>query len=683
MQDYNRFSMGGDQSAQDVLHVLSTANEKASKGEKVYLLVNKRGVLTYTGVKKESGNVKEIRAFVLNKFLESQKNGDISTAILLQENLLSIEKKNYFKNVKLGNMIEHRKAVNQIQSLQKQLIPRKTPDPPLTASGSKSSTTDSAVLTPRVKKIAKMTDISTVHNIDDKIDLLRRFSNDVINLSHDTLDYSTFEELKKNKKEAKNLLSRPELSNKQKVEINQVISEYHVLVESHQVLKELRALSRYIKEVDFSDEGSKSFRLFESMLKDEGLSTEDISQLLTAGRIKELRKHYFDAAQPAVSFIMSKHNITWISGSRSAAIPMIERVRETILSKAPALVPTGQLLKHNLVPLTGELGTGITSRGINQEYLSGVALQDMETAMSYAKSQSFIFDPVKEINIIMGSDFTKNQDANRMNRLQIALLRLSLMNYDYDKELHDHIENKILEPLGKIKNEAVKTNFDTELPWKGRAQLVGRKVSNELKEYPVKADSESYVRGQVVQVNEEYGLIVGVNPVKVMLGEGKIFEEDELDEKEWFIEPLDEKAIEEEARAYAPLDKEILGRLSDVMDNIKALEKIDAMTPQERIKVAMSQKPLDMTVGRKKLIAESFPIIWASCTVKPIPFKYGVSREGVIKGTAELGKDIQVVFTDQDHVKELSEAVSQYGVTVLSFSTARYLVENRALLTVA
>jgi hypothetical protein len=45
-----------------------------------------------------------------------------------------------------------------------------------------------------------------------------------------------------------------------------------------------------------------------------------------------------------------------------------------------------------------------------------------------------------------------------------------------------------------------------------------------------------------------------------------------------------------------------------------------------------------------------------------------------VKEKAVLGMDIQVVFTNQENVAQLTNAVEKYGVNVMNFATARYLL---------
>ncbi len=88
---------------------------------------------------------------------------------------------------------------------------------------------------------------------------------------------------------------------------------------------------------------------------------------------------------------LASKRITWLTGSSTASlIPIFRKATES----GPALIPTGELLKHHIAPLTGELHMGL--QGVNRSQLSGVTLENHAGALDYAQSAKNTFMYTKE-----------------------------------------------------------------------------------------------------------------------------------------------------------------------------------------------------------------------------------------------------------------------------------------------
>lgn len=131
-------------------------------------------------------------------------------------------------------------------------------------------------------------------------------------------------------------------------------------------------------------------------------------------------------------FLKKNKKITFITGSNSSTIPTILQVpeRHSALVKKPALIPTGLLLKHNIIPFNaGELGSGINNNGVNQTKLSGMEFGGLETCIWYASTQGInnldANDPLKPIRKIC----QKKEDLYffEIFNLRLAALRLLLL----------------------------------------------------------------------------------------------------------------------------------------------------------------------------------------------------------------------------------------------------------------
>jgi hypothetical protein len=99
---------------------------------------------------------------------------------------------------------------------------------------------------------------------------------------------------------------------------------------------------------------------------------------------------------------------------------------------------------------------------------------------------------------------------------------------------------------------------------------------------------------------------------------------------------------------------------------------------EDILKLFESVKPFDFTSSEMELIQDPFPIVWASISTddsfKVQDFRHGVTGEHIVPGKAVLGSDIQFVFTNRKNVDKLQAIVKNYGVEVLSFEAAYFIL---------
>lgn len=169
--------------------------------------------------------------------------------------------------------------------------------------------------------------------------------------------------------------------------------------------------------------------------------------------------------QVRCSEALKKKPISWLHGTRSPALAVMMATDKT-------MHPTGQLLEHNVIPLTGELGIGITGSGVNRENISGTSISRLgaETTVSYASD--FKASAAEEWNkvspthidkIIGWTESTLRDDPKLEDRfaegtkfdwLQVGLYveRLKVMDPDYSEkisELKSHLDKLILDKQEK------------------------------------------------------------------------------------------------------------------------------------------------------------------------------------------------------------------------------------------
>ena len=105
-------------------------------------------------------------------------------------------------------------------------------------------------------------------------------------------------------------------------------------------------------------------------------------------------------------------------------------MKRPLPGQAPSLVPTGQLLQHDIVPFSGELAAGVMFKnGFNRKSLSGVGLSQLPGAEQYAQDPGFACNLVEEKKIAFEFlDLREVQAVLMSMRARIALLRLLQMN---------------------------------------------------------------------------------------------------------------------------------------------------------------------------------------------------------------------------------------------------------------
>ena len=78
----------------------------------------------------------------------------------------------------------------------------------------------------------------------------------------------------------------------------------------------------------------------------------------------------------------------WVTGSNSATFVGLAKTEGTLL-------PTGQLMNQGIVPFGGEMRAGASLTGNNVAQLSGVGVENLSTAMTYASRAAFSWDEAR------------------------------------------------------------------------------------------------------------------------------------------------------------------------------------------------------------------------------------------------------------------------------------------------
>ena len=487
------------------------------------------------------------------------------------------------------------------------------------------------------------------------------------------MSFEKIQQLKEEKRLAKmQLRSAPNLTPERRSELEAIINRYDTIVEANEVLRDLRDLSRALRRQKATDEDFdllKEFRLLMGIDTNKGF--DEIKEIMRdKNRWNQVRGEIWSAGSQVSRLSPDQRKITWVTGSRSAAIPIIMRIPKPI-SDRPALAPTGQLLKHRIVPLTGELGAGIMGNGVNRVALSGVGLSQIHTAIGYATQPAFIYDAKKEIEQFKGFLMTPGQPQlmnMQIPRLHVAALRLKLMSASNEdvEAIKSYIKNDI---LGKLPDDKDPLKHD----WQIQAQLIDTEVPDDMR--LTNLDSSKLQRGQLVGgpiVNGKriFGMVASIEGDKCQVILSKDGITNTIPIKN--LSGLDESQISVKAEGLARLTPDELNVLQMEMSTLR--ERFE-----EIIHLLDTVQPLHLEDEELLLINDSFPIVWASCTASPKHINTAVRGEQIVREKLDLGTDVHVAFTNQENVDRLKKAVSGHGVQVLSFEAAHYLKAKASL----
>lgn len=380
---------------------------------------------------------------------------------------------------------------------------------------------------------------------------------------------------------------------------------------------------------------------------------------------ESVQNRIMKAAVEVCQMPASLKNIKWLTGNRSALIPIMMRAAQMKSGQVPELMPPSQLLQKGLVPLTGELSF------IASEGLSGVGMKFSAIARSYASRKSFVFQPGNEIQKILK---TSPQQLFNCSLLKISILRLLLTGTGKERydEIKAHIQNNLID---KIEDRPA-----TNSKWKEQAVLIGTEVPKEFINKLSVSEKEKLKRGQLVAYvdtrdNQSKFCIVidgdiASNNFTICLQDGSLYN----------VHPKELKT----------LDASIIDQLSDKAgpsypsDIILERMKPNKERLMEILALFRDTVPLEFSAEETDLIENSFPIVWASTThtgqlLDPTSW-IGCPGEIIVDRPMPLGTNIQIAFTNKKNIEKMRKLFQQFNITVLSMDALNILGIFRTLL---
>lgn len=433
------------------------------------------------------------------------------------------------------------------------------------------------------------------------------------------------------------------LSPHEKRAIESLLDQFHTLSQAHVLFGSMKTMSSILKKQNQHQSLSleekellRRFRFFLSKLP---------------GRTKEerfsLKQRIWTAylqAQP-----LSHRHITWIHGSQSQAIPLMKRVKEALCMPSLALIPTGRLLQHNFAPLSGELIYGVTRGGVNQASLSGMDLTGVETAARYTVGSSplRVRERLQHLREII-------------QEVGLTPLRILVLQYLQLRPIDPSFE-EMKKLIASFCNEMLEKEQANPMRTRGWYLLPGQRTQAQSIDCRPLGSKEPLHLHQVVLVGQGEKRAFGIVKEweeKQQVGLIQLHLDgysDRLPASHIFLptEPLS-------PHEYPQFEANIQKLHQDIHDLMTLFDII---------------APLDLSEEEQLLFLEHpFPIIWASCTLRPAHFSGGVFQEKVVETQAAcLGEDIQLAFTDHEHIITLRKELYRYGVEVVDMDAAMLL----------
>lgn len=441
------------------------------------------------------------------------------------------------------------------------------------------------------------------------------------------------------------------------------VHAFHELVKATPALKEVKELKCLLKKGDNEALLTLSNKFPKELLT---MSPEGIKKVFQNRTISQENtanwKRTWDAVCKNIFIIaqewrpvqldsnLTSKNITWITGSSTASlVPIFKKA----IDNKPALIPTGELIEHNIVPLTGELVMGLA--GINKIALSGVDLGHHKGALQYAEAAKGHFAYSKDAEIKFIQNVVESPQLLSFDwafqRLKIAAIRLGWSGIN-TQEKQNVIEKLRSIPVSGKKSDA----------WKEHSGLLNSRITTRTSS-PV--GNKQLIPGDIVLVSrtadngECYSLgVVDVastqNEQVIVSVDGDTKSKRVKRENAYTLSEKDVAALQQNKSQYEEVSPKSIQRITDNL-------KTDHEKIAEVIALLDNTAVFDMTAEEKNLVNTPGAILWGTVTKKDfLRVRSDIKGEIGLEGKQKLGDDIQVLFVEPDRIDEVRSYVKQY-----------------------
>lgn len=384
-------------------------------------------------------------------------------------------------------------------------------------------------------------------------------------------------------------------------------------------------------------------------------------------RWREIRRNVYVTAQewrPVQSDKgLESKKITWITGTSTATLVPIFKMAHP---SGPALIPTGQLLRRNIVPLTGELEFGL--EGVNRSHLSGTVLSRYDEAVKYSEEakKRFAYDKVKERSILQETikDLTETAERGQslrgdyLSRLKISIIRLAWSGLDSSER------EKIINDLKNIKEKISQQRSSNQ--WEKHIDLFSVILPNNPFQERRKPENHTYTPGQMVLVpTSQGGYAVGVidrcsdSSCSVWYSTKRGINKVSYDELIY----LSDDDLNLIKKNYPNATRSDTSSLSVIEDYIYYKVRTDLDWLDELIQLTESTEQVQLSEQDEKLIANPGSILWGTSTKEDkdlIHVHSDIPGERGLEGPQKLGEDIQVLFVEPEKLEEVRTYVKKH-----------------------
>lgn len=432
-------------------------------------------------------------------------------------------------------------------------------------------------------------------------------------------------------------------------------------------------VSRFIEKNIMEQEISPLLASFvNKILKKEDITAEQLPCLDSAQKEKCLDKIRKKIQKVASCFSEDCETLSWCTGSRSHIFIGLEQVKKDNLEEGSmALVPTGRLINHNIVPLCGELSSGIATKGVNQLSLSGVMLSDYELAMEYALNDSYSKPNVEE-----SKSFIRNFVEDKYKFKFSHTYKLHVLRYLKLREENDPDFEEIRTLITKY--------FDNATPlspeWKAAYEngLIRQEenqfyTENFPEERPFCEENTPLYKGSIIGYRTRndsswtwnWAVVSSVNENNITFLMNANFEitrektqlkrpeaSDFLPEKKLFS--LSENSAFVNTEQFLGLHAH--SNIKDLYDNY---DKILPLSPHEK----------------NRLTTQNYPVIFGAAVNQERLSRSGFASERICKGSLRLGNEIKVLFVKNKNLQDVNQWIETHDAKIkaATFSSLIYL----------
>ncbi len=345
--------------------------------------------------------------------------------------------------------------------------------------------------------------------------------------------------------------------------------------------------------------------------------------------------------------------LKWVHGTSGLCLLFLKRTEHRV-------IPTGRLLERRIAPITGEFCSGISLYGINQYATSGMKFQNaqaLQTVWHYAtlstdyeRYDEYLIGDI-ESNLKKVETSVQNEEnflhQPLLKRLAINVLRLRQLDGGeklYRDKFYDRIKN--LKGIERIENYLL---YSRILRMRKRMEVAISRDEVELLSH----DFDAKLRFSDIPYDQNDDLLCYKN--EAINAHFCAFIANQ-------VHQIGQKMSKQDFSSFIFNIK----RSEDYSDHKWSVDKTERLLHRDiaRITKAFEDSPTPICFSKEEVErirkTKFFPLVLASTKIEGLS-EEGDLQESPVRHSLLLGKDIDVLITDEDHFKEVQQYVQEYG----------------------